>query len=112
MIYDVRDYGARGDGYTVNTAAIQAALNDARKTGGKIEKVLFDIIDTPVSPELLPGKDGEIAQKTEDAVGPYDLHDFFLYNVVRRGSAPSDILERACTAFQGRYSADSFIRGG
>ena len=54
-------------------------------------KVLYDILDTPVSPELLPAKDGEIAQKTEDLVGPYDLHDFFLYYMLRFGYTPEKI---------------------
>ena len=54
-------------------------------------KVLYDILDTPVSPELLPAKDGEIAQKTEDLVGPYDLHDFFLYYMLRYGYTPEKI---------------------
>lgn len=56
----------------------------ARDAGdAKLFEVLMDILDTPVSPELLPAKDNEIAQKTEDLVGPYELHDFFLYQVMR-----------------------------
>ncbi|MBE6560981.1 MAG: NAD(+) synthase [Ruminococcaceae bacterium] len=65
--------------------------------------VLGDILDTPVSPELLPAKDGEIAQKTEDIVGPYELHDFFLYCLVRRGYTPEKIFRLACAAFAGRF---------
>ncbi len=57
----------------------------------KFSKVLKDILDTPVSPELLPPKDGKISQVTEDLVGPYELHDFFLYYVLRFGFAPSKI---------------------
>ena len=49
----------------------------------ELKEVLLDVLDTPVSPELLPPKDGEIAQKTEDLVGPYELHDFYLYYVLR-----------------------------
>ena len=49
------------------------------------KEVLLDILDTPVSPELLPPKDGKIAQKTEDLVGPYELHDFYLYYMLRAG---------------------------
>ncbi len=65
---------------------------------------LLDIIDTPVSPELLPAdEEGQIAQKTEDLVGPYELHDFFLYNTVRAGSTPSKILFLAEQAFAGTY---------
>ena len=53
-----------------------------------LTEILLDILDTPVSPELLPPKDGEIAQKTEDLVGPYELHDFFLYYMLRAGYEP------------------------
>ena len=74
-----------------------------------IADVLRDILATPVSPELLPPKDGEIAQKTEAVVGPYELHDFFLYHLVRRGSAPERIYEIARVAFSGRYD-DETIR--
>ena len=65
--------------------------------------VLLDILDTPVSPELLPAKDnGEIAQKTEDLVGPYELHDFYLYHVLRFGFGPAKIFRLAKAAFAGR----------
>ncbi len=65
---------------------------------------LLDVVDTPVSPELLPADaDGKIAQKTEDIVGPYELHDFFLYHFVRAGSRPAKILLLAETAFRGTY---------
>ena len=57
----------------------------------ELSKVLYDILDTPVSPELLPAKDGVIAQITEDLVGPYELHDFYLYGLVRRGYDPAKI---------------------
>ncbi|HNX88955.1 MAG TPA: NAD(+) synthase, partial [Paludibacteraceae bacterium] len=73
------------------------------------EKILTDILDTPVSPELLPfDENGEIAQKTEDIVGPYELHDFFLYYFVRFGFTPEKILFLAKTAFEGKYP-DDFI---
>ena len=63
----------------------------------------LDILDTPVSPELLPAKDnGEIAQKTEDLVGPYELHDFYLYHVLRFGFGPAKIFRLAKAAFAGR----------
>lgn len=67
-----------------------------------LHDVLVDILDTPVSPELLPAKDGEIAQKTEDLVGPYELHDFYLYYVLRCGFGPKKIFRLAKTAFSGR----------
>ncbi len=60
---------------------------------------LYDILDTPVSPELLPAVDGKISQRTEELVGPYELHDFFLYNILRRGFGPRKIYRLACIAF-------------
>ncbi len=71
----------------------------------KLSEVLRDILDTPVSPELLPPKEGEISQKTEDIVGPYELHDFFLYYLVRCGFAPSKILRIAEKTFTGIYDS-------
>ena len=68
----------------------------------ELRRVLLDILDTPVSPELLPAKDGEIAQKTEDLVGPYELHDFYLYYVLRFGFGPAKIFRLARAAFAGR----------
>ena len=65
--------------------------------------VLQNVLDTPVSPELLPPEDGQITQKTEDIIGPYELHDFFLYHAVRRGKTPSLILKLAAKAFSGKY---------
>ena len=68
-----------------------------------LKEVLLDILDTPVSPELLPAKDnGEIAQRTEDLVGPYELHDFYLYYVLRFGFGPAKIFRLARAAFAGR----------
>ncbi|MBO6055085.1 MAG: NAD(+) synthase [Oscillospiraceae bacterium] len=69
-----------------------------------LREVLMDILDTPISPELLPPSEGEIAQKTEDLVGPYELHDFFLYYVLRWGFRPQKIFRLAQTAFAGSYS--------
>lgn len=71
---------------------------------GKLKDILFDILDTPVSPELLPpDKDGKIAQITEDVVGPYELHDFFLYNMMRLCFEPDKIFYLAKIAFAGKY---------
>ena len=67
--------------------------------------MLRDILDTPVSPELLPAVNGEISQKTEDLVGPYELHDFFLWYALRRGFAPSKVMRLAKHAFGRRYDA-------
>ena len=69
----------------------------------ELKAVLYDVLDTPVSPELLPPKDGEIAQKTEDLVGPYELHDFYLYYMLRFGYEPSKIYRLAKLAFDGEY---------
>lgn len=71
-----------------------------------VVKSLRDILDTPVSPELLPAKDGEISQKTEDLVGPYELHDFFLYYMIRFGFSPAKIFFMAQKAFEGVYDND------
>ena len=79
----------------------------ARNTQGSVAKILFDILDTPVSPELLPAKEnGEIEQKTEDLVGPYDLHDYFLYNFVGKGYKPSKIYALAKEAFEGVFDEE------
>ena len=67
-----------------------------------LRRVLLDILDTPVSPELLPARDGEIAQRTEELVGPYELHDFYLYYVLRFGFGPRKIFRLAKAAFAGR----------
>ncbi|MCD8084367.1 MAG: NAD(+) synthase [Clostridiales bacterium] len=72
----------------------------------ELSEVLTDVLDTPVSPELLPPEDGVISQKTEDLVGPYELHDFFLYYVLRFGYLPSKIYRMAVRAFEGEYGAD------
>ena len=69
----------------------------------RLKEALLDVLDTPVSPELLPPKDGEIAQKTEELVGPYELHDFFLYYMLRFGFAPGKIFRMACRSFGGQY---------
>ena len=84
------------DELQVSFKEIDIAATDALRT------VLLDILDTPVSPELLPAKDGEIAQKTEDLVGPYELHDFYLYQVLRFGFGPAKIFRLAKAAFAGR----------
>jgi len=72
--------------------------------------VLRDILDTPVSPELLPANGDDIAQRTEELVGPYELHDFFLYNAVRLGFPPEKILRLARRAFDGIYSEETILK--
>ena len=76
-----------------------------------LSKALADIVATPVSPELLPPtEDGKISQKTEETVGPYELHDFFLYYMIRYGFAPSKIYRLALIAFDGEYDADTIYK--
>ncbi len=76
----------------------------------KLHDILMDILDTPVSPELLPPKDGEISQRTEDLVGPYELHDFYLYYMMRFGYTPSKIYRLAYHAFSGAYDRQTIHR--
>ena len=79
-------------------------------TDEALKNVLYDVLDTPVSPELLPPKDGDIAQKTEDLVGPYELHDFFLYFMLRFGYEPSKIYRIACMTFDGEYDKETIFK--
>ena len=76
----------------------------------ELKSVLYDVLDTPVSPELLPPKDGDIAQKTEDLVGPYELHDFFLYYMLRFGYEPAKIFRLAKRAFEGDYDGEVILK--
>ena len=77
---------------------------EAGRLGGKTEKILKDILSTEISPELLPpDAAGNIAQKTEDIIGPYELHDFYLYHFLRRGDSPAKTLFLAERAFEGKY---------
>ena len=77
---------------------------------GEAKACLLDILDTPVSPELLPAKDGEITQKTEDIVGPYDLHDFFLYYTIRKGYTPEKLYRVATRAFEDEFSSETVMK--
>ena len=86
---------------------------DSAKAKGEeaLATSLYDILDTPVSPELLPAKDnGEIAQVTEDLVGPYELHDFYIFNFVRYGYSPKKIFRLANIAFDGVYDDATLIK--
>lgn len=82
----------------------------ADEVGGETGRVLKDILATPVSPELIPAVDGEISQKTEDIVGPYELHDFYLYYFLRAGFAPSKIFEVAKRTFNGVYDEKTIYK--
>ena len=77
---------------------------------GVLRESLHDVVATPVSPELLPADGDKIAQKTEDIVGPYDLHDFFLYCTLRRRYAPKKIAMLAAIAFEGTYDKATIIK--
>ena len=76
----------------------------------ELSDVLLDVLDTPVSPELLPPEDGKISQKTEDLVGPYELHDFYLYYVLRFGYSPAKIFRLALQAFEGSYDRETILK--
>lgn len=95
--------------YAVNAGVPKTLIRylvdyEAKRTDNEILRAtLEDILATPVSPELLPPKDGEISQKTEHLVGPYELHDFFLYHLLRFGFHPTKILRLAVKAFDGTY---------
>lgn len=83
----------------------------AKTCGNKaLAKTLEDVLDTPVSPELLPPENGVISQKTEDLVGPYELHDFFLYYMLRCGFEPQKVYRIAKLAFAGEYDADTILK--
>lgn len=103
--------------YGVNASVPKTLVRHLVKWAAHTEKdaatraALLDIIDTPVSPELLPADaEGKIAQKTEDLVGPYELHDFFLYNFLRAGYGPAKILLLAEQAFDGSYDRTTILR--
>lgn len=96
--------------YAVNVSVPKTLVrflveHEAARASGALRGVLLDILDTPVSPELLPPRDGKISQRTEDLVGPYELHDFFLYEMLRFGSSPRKIYRLALRAFDGQYDA-------
>ncbi len=101
--------------YGVNTSVPKTLVRyivryEADRTGGALAEVLSDILDTPVSPELLPAKEnGEIAQKTEDLVGPYELHDFFLYHMLRFGSSPAKLFRLAKAAYRDDYTDEVIL---
>ncbi len=77
----------------------------------EMKPVLESILTTPISPELLPpGKDGEIMQKTEESIGPYELHDFFLFNSIRHGFRPSKVFYLASHAFRDKYDSKTILR--
>lgn len=103
-------YGVNG---SIPKTLVRYLVRHAAETCGDkaLAAVLYDILDTPVSPELLPADEGgRIAQKTEDLVGPYELHDFFLYHFIRYGCPPQKLLYLAENAFAGRYDRDVILK--
>lgn len=102
--------------YAVNTSIPKTLVRHLVKyyadTCGdpQLERVLVDVLDTPVSPELLPPENGTISQKTEDLVGPYELHDFFLYHMMRYGEEPEKVYRLVKYAFQGVYSDEVILK--
>jgi NAD+ synthase (glutamine-hydrolysing) len=102
--------------YNVNSALPKTLIRHvvahfAKNADDAVKRILIDILDTPVSPELLPAKEnGEIEQKTEDIVGPYELHDFFIYNFAGKHFAPSKVYRLAKYAFDGKYDGDTIYK--
>lgn len=103
--------------YAVNTSVPKTMVKYlvggyARQTSNdELKRTLYDVIDTPISPELLPAsQDDKILQKTEDLVGPYELHDFFLYHMMRYGTSPAKIYAMACKAFEGEYDRKTILK--
>lgn len=102
--------------YAVNTSVPKTLVRHLvrhyadTRADAVLARVLYDVLDTPVSPELLPPEDGAISQKTEDLVGPYELHDFFLYQMLRMGFPPAKIYRIAKEAFAGRYSNETILK--
>ncbi len=106
-------YGVNGGIPKTLIRHIVAYCADTEEANGRaaLAAALRDILDTPVSPELLPAdRDGNIAQKTEDLVGPYELHDFYLYNMVRYGDSPDKLYRLAKLAFAGIYSDEILLK--
>jgi len=77
--------------------------------GEDVKRVVLDVVGTPVSPELVPGKE-EISQKTEDILGSYDLHDFFLWHMMDSGASPEKLFALACQAFEGQFAPEQILK--
>ncbi len=94
------------------TWAAGNVFNEEAQDGTRtVSEILLDVTETPISPELKPADEaGEIKQKTEDLIGPYELHDFFIYNFVRYGCPPAKMHFLACKAFEGKYEKDIVLR--
>ena len=98
--------------YSVNCSVPKTLIKKvvykvAIESEGMLKEVLLDILDTPISPELLPAKENEIVQKTEDIIGPYELHDYFLYYMIDRGFSPAKLKGIAVRSFEGKYDENT-----
>ena len=82
----------------------------AQQMSAEITAVVQDILDTPISPELIPGKEGELTQRTEDTLGAYPLNDFFLYHMMDGGASPAKLYALACQAFKGQYAPEAILK--
>ena len=102
-------YAVNGSVSKTMVRRIVEAYSDEHRGDGEVSDVLDDILATPVSPELLPPKDGEIAQCTEALVGPYELHDYFIYYTLRYGLSPSEIYAMAKRSFEGVYDNKTIL---
>lgn len=89
---------------------VRFVADDKKDKEPELSRVLYDILDTPVTPELLPSEDGQISQKTEDLVGPYELHDFFLYYGIRFGFKPSKVFRLAEYALSDKYDRSTILK--
>ncbi len=101
--------------YGVNASIPKTLLRylvgyERSRSSGVLKSTLADILDTPVSPELIPPKEGEIVQKTEDLVGPYTLHDFYIYHAIKRNSSPEKIYFIAKNTFNGEYDNQTLLK--
>lgn len=94
--------------FVIRWVANERASTWTKDEASELRDVLFAILETPISPELLPAdEEGQIAQLTESTIGPYELHDFFLYHFARYGARPARILDLSRVAFDGRYELDA-----
>lgn len=100
-----------GVNVSIPKTLIRYIIRHEAETGDEKRKaVLLDVLDTPVSPELLPHEDGKISQKTEEIIGPYELHDFFLYYFLRYGMPPEKIYRIAKLAFDGEFDDETILK--
>ena len=97
---------------SISKTFVKAIINYvAEQSAQPLKGILLDVLDTPISPELLPkSADGTISQITEDAVGPYELHDYFIYLLLRKGFTPSKVFRLAQLTFAGKYDDETIYK--